>query len=78
MAQLMGASDAPGFIQIDAIDRNVCCDCALLFAGQIKRDLASGIDWDMTCPDCDTGLYQYLVFYEPVPPALWQAAQLSR
>jgi hypothetical protein len=34
-------------------------------AGQIKRDLASGIDWDMTYSGCDTGLYNYLVFYEP-------------
>jgi hypothetical protein len=36
-----------------------------LLAEQIKRDLASGIDWDVTYAGCDGGVYQYVFSYEP-------------
>jgi hypothetical protein len=34
-------------------------------AGQVKRDLASGIDWDVTYAGCEGEIYQYVFSYEP-------------
>jgi hypothetical protein len=36
-----------------------------LLAKQIKPDLTSGIDWDVTYSGCDGGVYQYVFSYEP-------------
>jgi hypothetical protein len=36
-----------------------------LLAEQIKRDLGSGIDWDVTYAGCEGGVYQYVSSYEP-------------
>jgi hypothetical protein len=36
-----------------------------LLAGQVKRDLASGIDWDVTYSGCNGGIYTYVFSYEP-------------
>jgi len=36
-----------------------------LLAEQIKRDLGSGIDWDVTYTGCEGGVYQYVFSYEP-------------
>jgi hypothetical protein len=36
-----------------------------LLAAQIERDLAAGIDWDVTYSRADGGVYQYVFSYEP-------------
>jgi hypothetical protein len=36
-----------------------------LLAGQIRHDLASGIDWDVTYSGCEGRIYQYAFSYEP-------------
>lgn len=36
-----------------------------LLTDQIKHDLASGIDWDVTYSGCNAWIYQYVFSYEP-------------
>jgi len=36
-----------------------------LLAAQIERDLAAGIDWEVTYSGADVGVYQYVFSYEP-------------